>query len=359
MKISDFIFQYPTFNINDGLCRVRVFNSSKNKVYALITDVGRFNTSASVTNSIESIVEGLIIKGLVPKSTEFIEHYEKTSIGLDTFDLISFSDENKPVWIKISKAKLQLLLECGEEELNSSVKNELRLVSEIEKIRYKMRPSMNFDYQKRSELITRAEDIKNNMISKKELKDLINSKAKEQDISRLLKRDLSFFAELYADPKDEYICFSEFPLGEGIVDYVVFTGRSRMDVYLIEVKGADFNFLNTNGDNIINKNIENATRQVENRLGLFHRRYEEFRQKFHRIRLTVENGEVKYNSFQGPHAKLLVDPNKDVNVYAVIIGGRTGDDYKESLIRNDFEYNKNLPVKLETWDTWIRKLSRD
>lgn len=221
-----------------------------------------------------------------------------------------------------------------------------------------MNPSMNFPANKDSALITRIEEINSRKIRKSELEKLININAKEQEISRLLKQDLTFFAELYANPKNEYICFSEFPFDEGYVDYVVFTGRSRMDVYLIEVKGADFNFLNSNGNNLLNKQIENAARQIETRLGNYHRRYEEFRQMFHRIRNAVENGEQKYNSFQGPYTKLGVDTNKDVSIYTVIIGGRTGDDYKESRIRQDFEYNRNIHIKLETWDSWIRKLTR-
>lgn len=358
MKISDFIFQYPTFNRDDGLCRVRIFTRNENKVYALITDIGNLNPSASVTTSIEKISHELIRRGLVPHSTKFIEHYYNSSIQFADFDLISFSSNNRSIWNNINYKELQLLIGCDEVELKSSVRNEPRLLARVEQLRYKMDPSMNFPYRENSEVITRIEDIKNNMISKEEIKSLIYNRSKEQDISRLLKQDLSIFAEIYAYPKNEYICFSEFPFDEGVIDYVIFTGRSRMKIYLIEVKGADFNFLNSCG-NLINKNIENAARQIESRLGIYHRRYEEFRQKFHRIRFAIENGEIKYNSFLGPRPKLQVDPNKDINVYAVIIGGRTGDDYKESTIRHDFERTNNLSIKLETWDTWIRKLTRD
>lgn len=358
MKISDFIFQFSSYNKKDGLCRVRIFNDSKNQVYALITDIGSLNTSSSVTNTIEIIIRELIEKGLVPSSAKFIEHYEKHSFHSATFDLVELKDKHTPIWSSLNIVSVMELLECEEKELLSPIKNNMRLITEVERKRYCLNPSIDFPISKSSDLITRIEEINSKKIHKSELEKLINNNAKEQEISSLLKQDLTFFAELYANPKEEYICFSEFPFDEGYVDYVVFTGRSRMDVYLIEIKGADFNFLNASGNNILNKQIENATRQIENRLGNYHRRYEEFRQKFHRIRHAVENGEQKYNSLQGPYTKLAVDPNKDVNIYTVIIGGRTGNDYKESRIRHDFEYNRNIHIKLETWDTWIRKLVR-
>lgn len=355
MKISDFIFQYPTHNVNDGLCRVRLF-IKESSIYALLTDIGNYNPSLSVTNSIEIIIAELLQRGLVPRTTMFIEHYYSSSYCSNTFDIVEIKEKYNPIWKSISNSMALKLLGCDETELTSSIKTNSRLISEIDRIRYKMNPSMNFPMNDSSELIIRIEDINKGKKSKRELEKLVEENAKEQDIAKLLKEDLTFLAEVYAHPKDEYIIFSEFPFSEGFVDFVIFTGRSRMDVYLIEIKGANFNLLNSNGD--FNKQIENASRQIDTRLGNYHRRYEEFRQMFHRVRQDVENGEQRYNSFLGPRSKLLVDFNKDVNIHTVIIGGRTNDDYVESKRRQDFEYNKNIKIKLETWDSWIRKLSR-
>lgn len=354
MKISDFIYRYQTYNQNDSLCRVRIFNNN-NQVYALVTDIGNLNPSSSVTNSIENIIISLKDKGLVPESTCFIEHYEDDH----SFDFVSLDINNKPSWKNTSLKNIKKLLNCSSKELKSLINNESKLMKQIDRLRYKIDSKIDFAHRKDSDIINRIEDIKKNMITKKEITKLIKENNIEQNISKKLKNDLSIFAEIYASPKNEYICFSEFPIGEGFVDYVVFTGRSRMNVYLIEVKGADFNFLNANRDTELNKNIENATRQIEKRLGLIHRRYEEFRQKFHRIREKVERGETKYNSFKGPISKLMVDSDKDVSVYGVIIGGRSTDDHEESIIKNNFEFSRNISIKLETWDSWIRKLSRN
>ncbi|WP_017151764.1 hypothetical protein [Bacillus bingmayongensis] len=51
------------------------------------------------------------------------------------------------------------------------------------------------------------------VITKVKIETLVKNGAKEQELQRLLKQDLSIFAEVYAYPSDEYICFSEFPIG--------------------------------------------------------------------------------------------------------------------------------------------------
>jgi hypothetical protein len=78
----------------------------------------------------------------------------------------------------------------------------------------------------------------------------------------------------------------------------------------------------------------------------------------HRIRDQAERGERIHHAFVGPRGKLLVDPNKDVNVQYVIIGGRTRDDQLESQLRHEFELSFNPQIKLESWDSWVRKLRR-
>ena len=85
------------------------------------------------------------------------------------------------------------------------------------------------------------------MIRKSELQQLILAGASERQIQSLLKKDLSMLAEVYAHPSYDYICFSEFPVNNGCVDFAIFTGVSWMTVILIEVKGADFNIVNQSG----------------------------------------------------------------------------------------------------------------
>lgn len=46
------------------------------------------------------------------------------------------------------------------------------------------------------------------------MKELIDAGASERELDALMKKDLSLIAEIYSYPKDEYIVFSEFLLGE-------------------------------------------------------------------------------------------------------------------------------------------------
>lgn len=62
-------------------------------------------------------------------------------------------------------------------------------------------------------------------------------------------------------------------LGQGAVDFTVFTDRSRMHVYFIEVKGADFHFVNANGS--IHANINEGARQVRERITEVSQNYQE------------------------------------------------------------------------------------
>jgi hypothetical protein len=173
-----------------------------------------------------------------------------------------------------------------------------------------------------------------------------------------LKQDLSIFGEIYALPHEEYIAFSEFPVGDGFVDFAIFTGRSRMDVVLIEIKGADFYLTNGDAYGKFAAKIDEGAHQIRTRLGVFTRSYEEFRQHVHMIREKAESGSRSHNSFVGPCRPLQVDPDKDVNVRYVVIGGRTRDDVQESRKRNDYERSFNPNIKLESWDSWLRKLRR-
>ncbi len=65
------------------------------------------------------------------------------------------------------------------------------------------------------------------------LKELIKNKSIEQDIQKYLKDHLHLIAEHYASSTNEYIIFSEFPIDEGKLNFVIFTDRSRIQIILI------------------------------------------------------------------------------------------------------------------------------
>lgn len=106
------------------------------------------------------------------------------------------------------------------------------------------------------------------------------------------------------------------------------------------------------------KPIDKATHQIRTRLGHAYRNILGFRDEVHRIRMIAENGKVIHNSFLGPISKLGVDPNKDINIRTVVIGGRTRNDAEESKKRQDYEFTFSPPIKIESWDTWLRKFQR-
>lgn len=184
--------------------------------------------------------------------------------------------------------------------------------------------------------------------------DLIHVGATERELQAELKADLSVIAQSCVHPaiKDEYIAFSEFPVGTGFVDFVVFTDRSRMDVVLFEIKGADFEFLNADG--ATSRQIDRAAEQIRDRFDDIERNYEPFRREAYALRKAVEAGETRYNSLLGPKGYLNVDPEKDIDVWGIIIGGRTREDYAESRARHKLEKYTNR-VRFESWDSWLRK----
>ena len=361
MKISDMIFRYPTRSIsrNDGICRVRTFTNKNNEVIIVLTDLGENNPSASVTNSVERIYDSLIQKGIAPLGSTIIEHYEKNEIMGQSFDIVSFDNLGNPVWTAISLSSLLALLDCEENEFQQLTTLNARLMNEIDQARYDISPQVDFPYRESPEVIKRRFQIESKSISKASIMRLIQCGAKEQDISKLLKSDLSVWGEVYAHPYEEYICFSEFPISTGFVDFVVFSGRSRMDVYLIEVKGANFNLLNQRGYESFSSKVEEAAGQLRSRLRDIYEDYKGFKKEVHILREKVESGKSVYNSLLGPNGSLEVDPNKDINIFPILIAGRTVDDLIESKKRHDYEYSSKPTIKIESWDTWLRKLRRE
>lgn len=197
------------------------------------------------------------------------------------------------------------------------------------------------------------------MISKKMIVDLVEQGTGEQELQRLLKQDLSIFAEVYAQPRDEYICFSEFPVANGVVDFAIFSGRSRMDVTLFEIKGAEFDLVNQGHYDKFSAKIDVAIDQIRKRLRHVIDNIQEFRTHAHQIRQNIEDGKLQHNSLLGPAGALQVDPDKDINIRFVVIGGRTRDDLEESRKRHDVERSTHPPIRVESWDTWLRKIRRE
>lgn len=361
MKINDFIYRFSTGcgTRQDGICRVRTFVGTNASIFTLLTDLGGKNTGSSVTNSIELLCKSLLTRGIVSDQCGFIEHYEENAIRGATFELVTFSDTGSPHWDSIKQTDVEALLECNLTELSSKTLEQPRLLNEIDRIRNDIDPFIDSPWLETPEITKRRNDIESRMISKKEVADLVECGAGEQELQRLLKQDLSIFAEIYADPKEEYICFSEFPIAGGSVDFAVFSGISRMDVTLIEIKGAEFNLVNQGHYEKFASKVDEAIDQIRNRLRHVIDEIKEFRVQVHRIRQNVENGKVEYNSLLGPNGHLEVDPEKDINIRCVVIGGRTRNDHAESKKRHDVERGTHPPIRVESWDTWLRKVRRE
>jgi Domain of unknown function (DUF4263) len=363
LQINDLIHRFPTAcgTRQDAICRVRTFIGSNSRVFALLTDLGDKNTSSSVTNSVEFLCKSLLARGVAPDQCNFIEHYEANDLGLrgDTFDLVTFSDTGSPHWNSLKQADVEELLACDRTELSTRTLDHPRLLNEIDRIRNEIDPFIDSPWLEAPEITKRRNDIESRMISKRLVADLIERGAGEREFQQLLKQDLSILAEIYADPKDEYICFSEFPIADGSVDFAVFSGRSRMDVTLIEVKGAEFYLINQGHYDKFASKIDGAIDQIRKRLRHVIDEIKEFRAQVHRLRQHVEGGKLLHNSLLGPDGHLEVDPNKDINIRCVVIGGRTRDDHEESKKRHDVERSTHPPIRVESWDTWLRKVRRE
>lgn len=359
MKISDFIFRYSSHRgqLRDSLCRVRLFYSPEKGKCALLTDIGNKNPGQSVTNSIEALKRTLIESGHIDEDTRIIEHYEENSYRQGTFDFVTFQN-GIPKWKSTTATVTADEIACDESEIKRHTADDPRLVRQIEKLRIQVDPHVDRPYQDSREVINRRADILRNRIPLQQLRGLIESGASEMDLQRLIRSDLSLLGEIYAHPDEEYIAFAEFPIDDGRIDFALFSGRSRMDITLIEIKGAEFFLTTRDSYSNLSAKFNEGRQQITKRLGYVFRNYQTFRSHAHRIRERAEAGEKINNAFIGPWGKLSVDPDKDVNVHYVVIGGRTRDDRLESKLRHEFEISFNPRIRLDSWDTWLRKLRR-
>lgn len=359
MKINDFIFRFRTNSLicSTGICRIRTFINRQNNIYILLSDLDE-NPSASVTNAIEIIVEQLQKQQKIPLQAKIIEHYPACSSFPETFDLISFSSEGYPRWNPISYLTALECLECSDKEFDN-YRDDKRVLTEIQNALLGIPQIKQFKYIEPPDITERRLEIENGMQSLKEVKKFLDSYPSEIELADFLKRDMSLFAELYAYPKDEYVCFAEFPVGDGRVDFALFTGRSRMDVYLIEIKGAQKDLRRKNHYGEFRANVQEGRGQLIERKNWCEHHYGEFRKSVYRILNTVNSDNKRpYHAFPGPKSRLSVDSQKDIKMHYILIAGRTSDDLCDSQKRHKEDYAISYDIQTETWDSWINKLIR-
>lgn len=359
MKLSDQIIQFPgCSSYRQNLCRVRTFLGPSNAVVALVTDLSDAHPGQSITNAIEQVHATLIQRGIVLPGTQLIEHYERISCGEPTFDLVDFIENGSPSWRSISIKQVADILQCTSDELLTQTLSVARLAEEVDRMSAAIDPFGRSPWLESPEVVNRRFEIEATMVSRKEIQELVDRGATERELQSLLKRDLSLFGELYASPHECYIAFSEFPLADGFVDFTVFTSASRMEIVLIEIKGADFFLVNDDAYGEFAQSMNRAAGQIRRRVGDIYRGLASFRKQAHKIRARAEAGEIIHGAFLGPQCPLEVDPDKDITIRTVVVGGRTRNDQAESRKRHDFEHGVSPPIKIESWDTWLRKLRR-
>ncbi len=356
MKIVDRIFRFTGNHSRrkDSICRVRVF-AHNGKVTTVLTDLDALHTGLSVTNGVEKICRSLIEEGTMPAHSGVIEHYDRASGP--ALDAVTFNAAGSPSWDDISVGAATALLGCEESELLVHTADIPRLREEIERARNEIDPFLDSPWPEPKEIAMRRIAIEKNRISKAQVAELVQAGSGERELLRLIKSDLSILGEFYGED-DEYIVLSEFPVGGGFVDFAVFTGRSRMDIILIEIKGADFGIVNSDLYGKFASKIEEAAHQIRERLTIVYEDYHGFRKHAHAIRAGAEAGSKLYGALLGPEIPLEVDPNKDVNFRCIVIGGRTRDDASESRKRTAYERQFHPSIKIESWDSWLRKLRR-
>jgi hypothetical protein len=360
VKLCDFIFRFTASGSskNDSICRIRLFVSADRIAYAVLTDLGDKNTGSSVTNAIEYFRSELIKHGFISEHAKIVEHYEQEHVEGGSFDFVSFDKDNNPTWKTQKIDYVCKLIECEAHEFLTPSLDIKRIYDEVERIRHDIDPYIDEPWAEPYHVINRREDIRKNMLPEGKLLEAIENCVSETYLHSLIKSDLSIIGDFYSHPKEEYICFSEFPLSDGAVDFVMFSGRSRMDVTLIEIKGADYNLINGNSYADFSAKTNQAVQQIRRRIGYITRNYEEFRKLVNEIRIHVESGNSKFNSFIGPQGMLGVDPNKDINLHTVVIGGRSKNDLHESRLRHEYERGNSPSIRIESWDSWIKKSYR-
>ena len=296
-------------------------------------------------------------KHKIPKNARIIEHYPRPFDREERFSVVSFDEDERPVWKTVSFAKILEILDCEESEFEP-YKNDKRVMKEIYDALNGIPAIEQFEYSEDPEITQRRLEIKLNQRSKSELQALLAKNPTERELAEFLKDDLSLIGEFYAHSQEEYVCFREFPVGNGRVDFAVFTGRSRMSVYLIEIKGAKRGIFRKNHYKAFASFAEEGRNQLNERANWIKEHYEIYRKFVHGVLKEVKKGGKPYGAFRGPDYKLGVDPNKDVKFFYILIAGRTTDELADSHGRHVADSYSVLDIQTETWDSWCNKLMR-
>ena len=289
-------------------------------------------------------------------------HYDGETGKRGKFLKVVFDDDFKPSWMSKSLEQMCCLVGCGQGEFLIESLEIPWIYQEVSKFRHKLSPFLDLPFEDSHDVIVRRDNINKNKISKKELFTFIKSNPTESEIHKLLNSDLSILGDYFSSPNESYIVFSEFPLKyknyNGYVDFVVFTSSSRMEVILIEIKGANYNLITQgNYDNFSSKTNE-AVQQLRNRTFCLHENISYFRKHFHKVRKKAEAGKYICHTLVGPLGKLQVDSRKEIIIKRVCIGGRSIDDVKESRLRHEYEYGQSPTIRIESWDSFLKKLDR-
>ncbi len=194
------------------------------------------------------------------------------------------------------------------------------------------------------------------MLTKDDLDAFFVTKPSEQAIGNFLSQDLSVFGDVFSHPTGEFVVFKEYQLDQGnTVDYVVFTNRARMEVIMVEAKGADFSFLKANGDP--NARIGDAAAKVKQRFSYAKQNYWKFRTDALDLWRKVQQGKRLHQAVVG--RPLQIDPNKEITWSGAVIAGYERDEFEVSRKRNLLEDGNSPVIRYYTWQSFLRRIVRD
>lgn len=358
MKLHDFIFRFQSggWLCREGICRVRLFLGKEGALYVVLTELDE-NPSTSVTNAVESIYAQLCAAKKIPPQSKIIEHYPPSRISPQTFDLVTLEGGGQPVWRSISRKTAEALLEADPAEFSGE--EDPRVTAEIHQALEGTAGIAVYRPMEPPEVTERRLEIAAGQHNRQELHALLDRQPTERELAAFLKEDPSLLAEQYAYPAEEYICFSELPVGDtDRVDAALFTGRSRMDVYLIELKDGRHPLRRRNHYGAFRAQVEEGRQQLLRRAAWVESHYDAFRRFVHQVRQEAEAGKRPYGAFPGPRLPLQVDPEKDIKLHLVLIGGRTTQALADSQARHREDQSSRFSLETETWDSWLNKLTR-
>ena len=193
----------------------------------------------------------------------------------------------------------------------------------------------NYVYKEPEEITIQRNKIHKNQRNIEDFIELIEENSQEMKIQKLIKEDLSFMADYLAEPHEEYICFSNYPIGDKI---------------------ADFKIVKANHYQGLNVHMNDAITQLKNHMEYINRNYSSFRTQIHEDKDKAINEEYSGNYLVGPRKTLLVDPQKDIDVKYIAIGGVERED---KSIEESHEIVKCKPadnLEIASWNSFVRKL---